>query len=653
MAVIKQRVLTEYEADASGQIKELEKLSRSEEKRASALEKHAAQEEASTGFSIENLAKVAAGVAAVTGAYAALSTGIEAYAEESRLRAATVGLDLAGLQDATLGLADGTRLLDFASKAMNGTFKLSQAEMEQALQGAVALRKTLGIDLTTALDATQKAITEGTVEPLKSLGIVIKDVANDTEEGLTAALKALAIQAKEAGPDLRIPGDEMAKASVNMSNAVSDLNIAIGELAQSLSPVISEFARLISFAVRLSDVIAGIDAADKATTTLKSAEISVASQEQRIRDIILSQEAQVTDPGSTFDRLLFGGGRKVSSPELTDALFEAEKELILREKRLGRIRAEAAIKSFPDASSELLEIFTGAAGSLTGVFGGATIPSSKGRDTRAGVADISTISNEEIIALGESIIAAQNEETRARLAAKGTMGLGDISGAGADIGVSLTGATESLNTLLQEFAMAQAMTDQSNLIAGIFGTPAEIDSTAAALGALTTGFDGLANAFGSGVDALITGSGSFAAAFKDAIGETLRAMAVDMSIRAFREAAFGIAELAVGNLPAAALHGKAAAAYGVGALAAGIAAKGLGAGGQATSTPTTQTGAGSTAGTSGVGAAIPQKEGSGTTQVFILGDDFGSLSSRERESRFREISRAAGVKIDGDVVIDG
>jgi hypothetical protein len=195
-----------------------------------------------------------------------------------------------------------------------------------------------------------------------------------------------------------------------------------------------------------------------------------------------------------------------------------------------------------------------------------------------------------------------------------------------------------------------AQEQENSVMSSIFGTPAEIDQHTVAISQLGSAMDGMANAFGAGVDALITGSSSFADAFKNAIGESLRAMSVEMAISAVKHTAYGLASLAFMDGRGAAAHFAAAGQFAAGAVAAGGGARLLGAG----QAPTAGAGA-STAGTAGVGSASPANgnENGGTTVVNIIGRDFAGLNEHQRAAQYREISREAGVEINGDVVVNG
>lgn len=597
----KSLVLTEYKADTKQMRKELKKLSKEQQAQAKDAIDAAEKQNDAIDAQIAMLGKAALAVGAVTAAYAAAKVGIEAYEKRSRLASATAGADLKGLQKATKGLVSETRLLEFASKAMNGTFKLSQAQMEQALSGAVALRKTLGVELPHAMERMQQAIVEASTEPLKELGLVVKGVENDTREGLMAALGELAEQARLAGPDMALPGDEMAESQIRMQDAVENLKISLGKLAQSLAPVIAKLASLVGLLERAAvftfdgpeHISGGLGGAYKLGMKQKFRDSAVGQTQ-----LLLQQRLGMINKGiaAQADRQ-----RRVGQVQSEWDKLQIE----LNKKRSGRKSG-------------------GSGGEYT--FGGQVIDDGLGGTSTGGDMFRSGLYAEANSFRGKTAAAAQ--------------------GSGA-------AAAEALRVQRLEYEKLvelrnEAIQARTNMLAGIFGTPAEIDATVEALAALSSGFDGLSNAFGAGVDALITGSSSFSEAFKKAIADSLRSMSVDMAVRAFRELAMAAGQLALGNVASAKMHGKAAALYGAGAVAAGVGARSLGAGGSNVNAPRT-------AGSAGVGASSGGPGGSdgGNTSVFIVGNDFAGMNARQREAMWRQTSRAAGVQIEGDVIVDG
>lgn len=601
---IKSTVLTEYKADTKQMRGELKKLSGEEAKRHKALIDQTEAQNKKLDDQIAMWGKVAVGVGAVTAAYAALSAGLKTYQHNSKLAVATAGVDLGGLQKATKGLVDETRLLEFASSAMKGTFKLSQHEMEGALQGVLALRKG-GADLADAMARVEKAVKEGSTEPLKDLGLVIKGAPNDTQEGLNAALAALNDHAREMG-DTGLAGDDLQRGIVKGANAFDNMSESLGRLAVAFGPVINAMADVLGQIADLpewaSDKLAGVDASDKHTSRA---------------GLLKSQRDKIN--------------RDLANP---NTLPFARKIL---QRRLAMLETQFADIT-PSMGPTLPDGFTES--------GGPPItPTSKRRSGKGGKRGPVPLTAHERLAMENGSLHQSlldnggNEGIRAADQLAGDLtAMADA----ADL------AERELAAIEKADALAAKRAKQDSIMTQIFGAPAEIDAQSAALEGLAMTFGGLTNAFGAGVNALITGSKGFGEAFKDAIGESLRAMAVEMSISALKHTAYGLASLAFMDGRGAAAHFSAAGTFAAGAVAAGAGARLLGAG-QAPGA-----GAPSTAGTAGVGSSGGGTgAGGGSTQVFIVGNDFAGLPARQRESQWRQISRSAGVSIEGDVVIDG
>ncbi len=633
---IKAKVLTEYKADTSEHKRAMRGLSKEEKKRHQALIDQLDEQNRKLEGQLETWGKVATAVGGVGVAAKVLSDGFDTLTKNTRLAAATVGADVDGLTRATNGLVNETRLLEFASKAMNGTFQLSQNQMEGALRGALALRKTLGKELPEALDIVQKAVVEGSVEPLKELGIVVKDVENDTKEGLNAALRALSDEATKAGKDLGLAGDDMLRAGVSMENSADSFSESMGRIAAAIAPVAAAMAGLLEMVISTSDALAGVSARDYSTSLLQDARRSIREQEEALR---------------RAEKLYGGVGIRADMERGGLSREEAEAKLRSTRAHMHRLGAEHIIGNAGEGFGGILDSFTGASGSLGSLVTFEADPKKKKKKRRKGEL---TKAEKALERAMQSAIASAAQDDIERLLAE-TQASNDnrnaryadmVSNTRAEFGaVDGAAAMQQAQQLLEEVRLVE----QTNILAGIFGTPAEINATAEALNALTTGFDGLSSAFGAGVDALITGSSSFAEAFKSAIGESLRAMAVDMSIRAVKHTAFAAASLAFLDGRGAAKHAAAAGMFGAGALAAGLGARALGAG-QAPSVGGTP----STAGAAGVGSAsVSSAQDKGSTTVYLLGDDHGSWSVRDRESRIRESLRRGGMSIDGDFSIAG
>lgn len=569
----------------------------------------------------KSFAKVAAAAGAATAAYALLDKGLETLSKNSRLRSATVGVDLEGLREATRGLVADTELLEFASKSMNGTFRLSQAEMESTLRGAIALRNQ-GKDLADVMERIGQATSEGTTEPLKVLGEVIKGPENDTQEGLEAAVKRLGNLGQEMGDKFGSASDGIDRAVVSAKNANDELSESFGEVAVALGPVIEAVAKLTEGLARLIDaniqlssggflaVAADAIQAEQARRNANRAQFrreQRLTQERRAREQTAGENRQrqleragVLLPGSGAG-LGLGLGLGASGAAGTAGDVDRAGTRLRRRAGGARELTEGGDSLFAPGGLNVTGLVSGALGAGAGV-GDEFLAENELRRQEASAAALTA--NEEM----ERSLGKQADEAE-RLAAvtKGEQGL----------------------------------------IASVLGTPAEIDAQAEALNALAKTFDGFAGAFGAGVGALIDGSKSFSDAFQDALASSLKSMAQEMAVRALREGAFALASLAIGDFRGAGQHGLAAAAFAGGAVAAGVSSSLLGGG---SATPSAAAGAGSV----GVGTASDPGQIDGkSTQLVILSSDFGRLNPRERQARVREEMRGAGFTLETDVITNG
>lgn len=594
-------VLTKYKADTKEHKKAIKGLKGEELKRHKALLSQMEKQNQGIDDQIAFYGKLAGGVAAVGVAAMALKDGFDTLQKNSRLAAATVGVDLKGLEGATRGLVDQTRLLEFASKAMNGTFKLSQGEMEKALQGALALRKTMGVDLTVALDRVQKAITEGTTEPLKELGVVMKDVENDSREGLNAVLEEMGNQARKTGGDFDIVGDDVNRSAVKMENAMDSLKESMGRLAVALAPVVALLAEFSALAAGIFDVESkvhkGIDADAMVKRLLEAnADPSLLSKVQAAR--------RTAEVQALLSRGAGGAGGALGALGGLGHFFESGPGQSQQRKRgKGGRRGSIDVGFGPSSLGGAIGDAAGFASSLA----------------ERGVGGLQGLNDNEAQRREDAALTAQENYVR------------------------------GVERAQEANAAFQAMLDEeTHNLASIFGTPDEINMQAEAIGVLANSFDIMAGAAGAAFGAFIDGSMSATEAAKKFTADALKALAVDSAVRALRELAFAAAATFT-NPAQVAGHLKAAALFSATAVAAGGGARLLGGSGGGATAPRATTGA-SGVGVSGAGAA---NGNSGSTQIFILGQDFEGMPAQHRKSVFRESARRAGVTIEGDAVING
>lgn len=226
--------------------------------------------------------------------------------------------------------------------------------------------------------------------------------------------------------------------------------------------------------------------------------------------------------------------------------------------------------------------------------------------------------------------------------------LGDIYTAGGEANADRAakfGGLGGIGSQWQSVALPQSLLDQLDKGQGELEKSAmeKIVGPIEQFDAYATAFGMVSDAASSAYEAIVTGSESAGAAIKRVIGGEVMALGKSMLVHSLQEGAWAIAELARGNLPSAATHGKAAALFLAGSVAAGVVASQLGAGGSSS------VGRGNSYAAAGIGggggANYGNGGGGGGSQVpvyVVLGDSFGYESERSRNQRLREGVQRAG-----------
>jgi hypothetical protein len=224
------KALITVKADTSQAKAEMRSLRGEERKRHQALLDEMGAQNRKIDEQIAFWGKMAIGVGATVAAFKLAQVAAKSYLEDVRLESAAAGANLGGLQRATRGLVEADTLLAFAGKSMNGVWKLNQAEMETVLNGAMALRKTMGVELQPTVEALTEAIAKGNTRSLKEFGIEAKD-----KQGV---LKALGGAWAKTGGDVALAGDEFVAANVAVTDSFDDIKGKLGEMVLSLAPAI-------------------------------------------------------------------------------------------------------------------------------------------------------------------------------------------------------------------------------------------------------------------------------------------------------------------------------------------------------------------------------------------------------------------------------
>lgn len=623
-------VLTIFRADTSQAEAAVKRLRGTERERAKGVLDDLNRENAELKSSVATWGKVGLAIGAVAAAYKILQATGRDYLEDLRLESAAAGINIDRLRESVQGLAETDQLLAFAGRTQNAIWKLNQREMELVLQGANALRIQMGAELKPTIDALTESIVKGSSRGLKEFGIEAKDK--------TQLLAAMERAVGSLGGKTSLAGDDFERAGVQWADAVDDLRGALGSLAVQLAPVVSlmanftsELATAIKETVEfdrelkrgLDDFLVWMDTAlGFDTQRVRRAEAAgradwKSAERERKRALGLA----VIEPGAqapVTTEPLIGPPTPQTSPW---ALSVEERLKILRGGTVDPWR-QAGPAALPEG-------FERKAGERNQDF--------EARMREAGELERAYMAvakwREEAEAAEVEAGFEAREEALKAFEAKGQEGVDwfDRQRKEADeLDKRFAGVADrsrEVHAALQQ-SMELASSSQRNILETLFGTPAQIDLMTASLKQAGAAFNIVFQAGGAAMDAWITGQKSLGAAFKEAIAEGLRGLAVQATVEALKHTAFGVGDLAFFNYAGAAQHFTAAGLFGGVAVAAGVGAKLLGAG--APSVPS-GAGTGSSAG-SALGArprSTPNEPQQRQTTI-LLGRDLLALTDLEQ-----------------------
>lgn len=574
-------------SDAKAQIKSL----RGVEKEA-AKERLAEIEAGNKGIEAQIATWVKAGiaVAAVAKGFQFAQHAAKSYLEDVRLQAAAGSASLDRLQKATHGLVEADNLLAFAGKAQHGVWKLNQAEMETVLRGAMALRKTMGVELQPTVDSLTEAIAKGSTRALKEFGIQAED-----KQGV---LKALSKSFEDLEGNTSLTGDSFEAASVKWKDAIDDLIGALGQLVTALEPVIRLAADAASSAAQASS------SSDWILKAMGRGELGSKNM-QAYRDLMDRQNGG----GATG-----AGGYPVYSPYGQSPTVNAM-------RRIYRSAMDGVDRALAETAEEIEKI------------------KNRKHETwyRKDVGDpldfISRIGG--TIGAGAGALGSAIRGVAEDPASRGMVGL---DGSTTFKPYMKADEIAAWNDEISKSLAIAEQTRQRNLLESIFGPVDQFNVYAA-------GFGILQSAAAAAFDAWITGSKSLGDAIKSAIAEGLRAMAIQMLMESLKHLAYAAGNAAFGNFAGAGAHLKSAALFGAGAAAAGLAAKHMGAGQAPSAGIPAGTSAGGYIGNGGGGSG-PQTS---NTVIYVTSDAY-RMSQAEREHRISDAARRGQQKRSSNVV---
>lgn len=606
------RVLTEYKADTSDHISSLKKLKGEERARAQSLIEDNERVKESLEGQIKSIARVTAAITAVAGAYLAAKSAFTSYAEHTKLEAAASGVSIDKLRDATKGLKTNTELLADAARLNNGVIKLSTEQMTIAEQAMLQYTRQ-GHDNAKAHDAVLQAVTALKLDGLKDLGVFIDttglsmDKASDRGKILDRVFVELT-KASSTFANQTLSDAEKIEASANrLSNAIDKLKVKAGQGLAAAVGFVEEFGE--AEAERLMRMMGATGARDRRDTmdAQQFYRDIVNSAAMRRDDALLRKDYEIAQrlsgTGAQSDEYFQGLQRKMIdrgllkdpgaiATDLGGKLWEGFKE--------GAKRGNVADR----------DLFTSAGSASGEAFGRALLAQAKfvlTTDAREGATPRSTGFGREA---DTSVDEITNIEITRRLQQEAK-------------NRGIAGERREFWDLVHQ--------QRKSFMESTFGPLDQFDAYKAA-------FDGFAGAVTAGYSAMVDGTMGFGKAFKLAVAQALKASGAQMLIESLKEAAYGVASIAIGNGASAAAHFKSSAMFLAGSVAAGVAANALGGGGGGA--------ASAGAGGGGTGSAAPRPSSGGTsdpgqrTVVHIIGDPFDTESNpRRRLNNAKKIQR--------------
>lgn len=577
---IASKVLTEYKADTSQQIAELKKLKGEEKARAqSAIEGNEKLRESYEGH-IKTIGKLTLAIGSIAAAYVAAKSAFTAYAEHTKLEAAASGVSIDKLRDATKGLKTNTELLADAARLNHGAIKLTTEQMAIAEQAMLQYTRQ-GHDNAKAHDAVLQAVTALKIDGLKDLGVFIDTTGlsmqkeSDRGEILRRVFGELT-KASSAFANQNLSDAEKIEASANrVGNAIDRLKQTAGRFVAGAAREVEEtstprglFNATIGLGWDVGDV-GGEDAVERAKFLQQNVNDPLLIAQRRRADIESGRLNGLGVLGNVFADSL--SGPFASGPRGVVSLA-AEKS--------GKSDGEAYAKALLESVRKTLE---------TGARAGGSADLGFGAEAKGGLRD----------RFGDSFDILGGDMTKQ---------LQDAQGFGR--------LTQSWKDRL-----AAQREKQKSFMESTFGPLDQFDAYKAA-------FDGFTGAVTAGYSAMVDGTMGFGKAFKMAVAQALKASGAQMLIESLKEAAYGVASIAVGNAASAGAHFKSSAMFLAGSVAAGVAANALGSGGGSAA------GGGGTAG--GTGSAAPRpssgspSEPAQRTVVHIIGDPYDTETNPRR-----------------------
>lgn len=631
-------VLTLYKADTTDQKAKLKELQGEEKKLAEASLAAAEARNKATDSTIDKLGKLGIAFNVVSQIAGAAFEGLKDYGHRLDLEATAGAISIDKLSKAAGGLKSEMELLEHAAVFNKSAFQLTEQQMGTVEKAMWALEER-GKKSEEVWGAVSTALTKGTTRALEGLiGPIQKssdafDLNGDVlqtyggrAKAVDAILKQMAKTSAEVGEGQYDEADRVQVISVRITDAMEHIKEALGKTVVALEPLITAVATLTEHAGNLlNKIVEGwSDIADVMRIDSNMAE----SDDPALKRIAsrhhldISEAAKgryenyVAQGGSQADWITSNMMQDMASQQdggsVSSQAYNAMKGVFSRGAELGETmmamgveRFDKMRKRYEDERRQYIE------------------------DMKRFAEEDAKLYDEETDRIVQRFLDARMRDEAQRTSAATSAELARSS--------AQVGAHPEMQGLLDEFnktklpGIIDASYNESegrrraSFLEATFGKLEEFNLYKGA-------FDSLSGAIVSGFEAWITGSESFAQAFRKTLAKTMLGQSLEMAAMAIKATAMGIFAGVTGGWPAAAPYFASAAEFGAAALAFGAGAAVLGAGGGG--------------GGGGASPSAPYVGGGGavggqTQSVIVIGDSFAEDTPRMRRLRAERLVSAA------------
>lgn len=627
LSEIGKNVVIRYHAETAAAQANVRQLQKTQEKHDATLKMQQEGEIKGLEAKIAKYAKYAMYAGA---AFAAVKVSIEAMTysfDQQELRERAAGHNIDALREATRGLVSETDLLKLAQSANLGVMKTSADDLI-ILAKAMDVYKERGYDAAKVTQDFGEYLQTGKAKALKDYGLQI-DEARGSVAQYKQTMEQLNVVAREQAQIEEDGGDRMQQRKIQIEDATAKLKESFGTLVATAEPLLTFMVETITMILdgwrQILDLINSIDIGGGLARTT----------DENLRSMVSDLDREYAARRS-LDRAIEEQEAIRAGNARTSAFLATATPAQLAEARAQGAKLGGAIKSgVSDGVGTLADWMRGSG------------KADKGKGGKGGAIRIPVIfTMEDRSELDEQGARLKAQAEAQRLATEKERSAAFDESVTSFRAQGFSAAPEALeiaNTsrdLMSEYEQFNSQQSDS-ILKKMFGEPQEFEAYAEGLGMLQ-------NAGRAAFEALITGSGSAAEAFKAMIAQNMMSLASEMFGRSIYEAAMAVGSLAMYDFKGAALHGKAAAMYAVGAGALGMIASQMGGG----------AGAGSGSGGAATGAALPSTtssainsspgEARGKSVTVVVGDDFADDSPRKRQQRAQRMV-ALGLRTDSEV----